>query len=68
MFLQLTCSFILPSLSKQSFVRPDTKFWPSVGRVDDVFGDQNLKCSCPPVETYCSDSDAEPIYQQDQQA
>ncbi|XP_030852697.1 glycine dehydrogenase (decarboxylating), mitochondrial isoform X2 [Strongylocentrotus purpuratus] len=51
-----------------SFVRPDTKFWPSVGRVDDVFGDQNLKCSCPPVETYCSDSDAEPIYQQDQQA
>ncbi|XP_054764125.2 glycine dehydrogenase (decarboxylating), mitochondrial-like [Lytechinus pictus] len=46
------------------FVRPDTKFWPSVGRVDDVFGDQNLKCSCPPVEAYSeSDSDAEPFYE-----
>jgi glycine dehydrogenase len=28
------------------------KFWPSVGRVDDAFGDRNLVCSCPPVEQY----------------
>ncbi|GBC02179.1 hypothetical protein RclHR1_00450014 [Rhizophagus clarus] len=28
------------------------KFWPSVGRLDDAFGDRNLICSCPPVEDY----------------
>ena len=28
------------------------KFWPSVNRVDDVFGDKNLVCSCPPLEAY----------------
>ncbi|AWI08261.1 aminomethyl-transferring glycine dehydrogenase [Ereboglobus luteus] len=25
------------------------KFWPSVGRVDNVYGDRNLVCSCPPL-------------------
>lgn len=28
------------------------KFWPSVGRVDSAFGDRNLICTCPPVESY----------------
>ncbi|KAI9004209.1 glycine cleavage system P-protein-domain-containing protein [Gaertneriomyces semiglobifer] len=28
------------------------KFWPSVGRVDDTYGDRNLMCSCPPIEDY----------------
>lgn len=28
------------------------KFWPSVNRIDDVFGDRNLICSCPSVDTY----------------
>ena len=28
------------------------KFWPSVGRVDNAFGDRNLVCSCPPMEDY----------------
>ena len=28
------------------------KFWPSVGRVDDVYGDKNLMCSCPSIENY----------------
>lgn len=28
------------------------KFWPTVGRIDDVFGDRNLVCSCPAVESY----------------
>ena len=28
------------------------KFWPTVRRVDDAFGDRNLVCSCPPVEEY----------------
>lgn len=28
------------------------KFWPSVGRVDDVYGDKNLICSCPSTDSY----------------
>ncbi|MEM9101669.1 MAG: aminomethyl-transferring glycine dehydrogenase [Pseudomonadota bacterium] len=28
------------------------KFWPSVNRIDDVYGDRNFICSCPPMETY----------------
>lgn len=28
------------------------KFWPTVNRIDDVFGDRNLVCSCPSVESY----------------
>ncbi|CRK19299.1 hypothetical protein BN1723_018386, partial [Verticillium longisporum] len=27
----------------------EKKFWPSVARVDDAFGDTNLFCTCPPV-------------------
>jgi len=30
------------------FVR-ERKFWPSVGRIDNPYGDRNLFCSCPPV-------------------
>jgi glycine cleavage system P protein (glycine dehydrogenase) len=28
------------------------KFWPAVGRIDNVHGDRNLFCSCPPVEAF----------------
>ncbi len=28
------------------------KFWPSVGRVDNPYGDRNLVCICPPMEAY----------------
>jgi len=28
------------------------KFWPAVGRIDNVHGDRNLFCSCPPVEGF----------------
>ena len=28
------------------------KYWPPVGRVDNVHGDRNLVCSCPPLENY----------------
>jgi glycine dehydrogenase len=28
------------------------KFWPAVGRIDNVYGDRNLFCSCPPVEEF----------------
>ena len=30
----------------------DGKYWPPVGRVDNVFGDRNLVCACPPIEAY----------------
>lgn len=30
----------------------DNKFWPSVRRVDDAYGDRNLICSCVPIEAY----------------
>jgi glycine dehydrogenase len=30
------------------------KFWPSVGRVNDAYGDRNVMCTCPPVEEYAS--------------
>ena len=28
------------------------KFWPSVNRIDDVYGDRNLNCACPPMGAY----------------
>ncbi|MEN8858199.1 MAG: aminomethyl-transferring glycine dehydrogenase [Flavobacteriaceae bacterium] len=30
----------------------DNKFWPTVRRVDEAFGDRNLICSCNPIEDY----------------
>lgn len=33
------------------FVQAD-KYWPPVGRIDNVAGDRNLVCSCPPLEDY----------------
>ncbi|MDO4997646.1 MAG: aminomethyl-transferring glycine dehydrogenase [Neisseria sp.] len=30
----------------------ENKFWPSVNRVDDVYGDRNLVCSCPSIDNY----------------
>ncbi|XP_051960703.1 glycine dehydrogenase (decarboxylating), mitochondrial-like [Xyrauchen texanus] len=34
------------------FVRPETKFWPTISRIDDIYGDQNLVCTCPPMDIY----------------
>jgi len=34
-----------------SWVR-DAKFWPAVARIDDAYGDRNLICTCPPMESY----------------
>ena len=28
----------------------EQKFWPSVGRIDEAWGDRNLMCSCPPID------------------
>lgn len=32
----------------------NSKFWPSVSRIDEAYGDRHLVCSCPPMETYQS--------------
>jgi glycine dehydrogenase len=36
-----------------------SKFWPSVGRIDNGYGDKNLMCTCPPIESY-ADAPQEP--------
>ena len=30
------------------------KFWPHVSRIDEAYGDRNLICTCPPIESYSS--------------
>ncbi len=30
----------------------ERKFWPAVGRIDDAYGDRNLVCTCPPMDSY----------------
>lgn len=37
-----------------AYLREGYKFWPSVGRVDNAYGDRNLVCTCPPIEEYMS--------------
>ncbi|KAJ7422897.1 Glycine dehydrogenase (decarboxylating), mitochondrial [Willisornis vidua] len=34
------------------FVKPESKFWPTIARIDDIYGDQHLVCTCPPMEAY----------------
>ena len=43
--------------SRQQAIHPSaetvrSKFWPAVNRVDDVYGDRNFVCSCPPMSDY----------------
>ena len=33
-------------------MRETNKYWPPVGRIDNVYGDKNLICSCPPLSDY----------------
>jgi glycine dehydrogenase len=35
------------------------KFWPTVGRLNETFGDRNLVCACLPIEAY-QNNDAQP--------
>ncbi|CAH1385854.1 aminomethyl-transferring glycine dehydrogenase [Candidatus Nitrotoga sp. M5] len=49
------------SYSREKAVYPlkwvqDNKFWPSVARVDNVHGDKNLICGCPPIQSYSDDT------------
>jgi len=47
---------------RQTAVEPDpqshdrVKYWPPVARVDNVYGDRNLVCACPPMSNYESNS------------
>ena len=34
------------------YLRQGWKFWPTVGRIDQAYGDRNLVCTCPPIEEY----------------
>ena len=40
------------------FVRAG-KFWPAVARIDNPYGDRNLVCACPPIETYLENEEEE---------
>ena len=48
-----TAAYPLPQL------RHRHKFWASVARVDNAFGDRNLVCTCPPIESYSSSETVE---------
>ncbi len=53
--------------TRQEAVCPDpemdhrVRYWPPVGRVDNVYGDRNLVCACPPVENYQQQSETESV-------
>lgn len=38
------------------YLRQGWKFWPTVGRIDQAYGDRNLVCVCPPIEEYMTAS------------
>ncbi len=44
-YTRLEAAFPLPWVA-------ENKFWPFVNRIDDVYGDRNLFCACPPIEEY----------------
>lgn len=44
-YSRTTAAFPLPYVK-------ENKFWPSVGRVNNTFGDRNLACTCEPVSAY----------------
>ena len=56
MYMVTSDEWLLP-YSRQKAAFPldyvhNTKFWPSVRRVDDAYGDRNLICTCAPIEAY----------------
>lgn len=42
---RMLAAYPVPSVARN-------KFWPSVNRIDDVYGDRNLICSCPTLDSY----------------
>ena len=41
------------------------KFWPSVGRIDNAFGDRQLVCACPPPQALAGQEEREREEQND---
>ncbi len=57
---QATADIWSHSYSRQKAIYPlkwvaENKFWPSVGRIDNAYGDRNLICSCPSIESYAEE-------------
>ena len=48
--------WILPYTKREAFfpddVQNDDKYWPPVSRIDNVYGDRHVVCTCPPLEDY----------------
>ena len=46
----------LPYSKQQAFFpdnnQHDDKYWPPVGRIDNVYGDRHVVCTCPPLSDY----------------
>ncbi len=40
------------------YLRQGWKFWATVGRIDQAYGDRNLVCVCPPIEAYMAEASA----------
>ena len=55
----------LPYSREQAFFPLDwvwqDKYWPPVGRIDNVYGDRHVVCSCPPMSEWMEGADAEPV-------
>ncbi len=59
LLLQPTNGRVLTAASKAAYPLPyvrEAKFWPSVSRVDNAYGDRNLVCSCLPIEEYAKET------------
>ena len=54
----------LPYSREQAFFPLDwvwqDKYWPPVGRIDNVYGDRYVVCSCPPMSEWMDSADSEP--------
>ncbi|WP_339339995.1 aminomethyl-transferring glycine dehydrogenase [uncultured Oceanicoccus sp.] len=53
--MEATASEWAHSYTREQAVYPvgsSNKFWPPVARIDNVFGDRNLVCSCPSIDSY----------------
>jgi glycine dehydrogenase len=55
--LELTSNEWNHSYSREKAAYPvkelrHNKFWSTVARVDNAYGDRNLVCTCPPIESY----------------
>lgn len=40
-----------------AYLRSGNKFWSTIGRVDNAYGDRNLVCTCPPIESYVTENE-----------